>query len=158
MALMPAKTSRKLAALAVAMALVFTLGPAEAACLCGTTQHTGCATHAAREDAPSSAACTCCAASAAENVEPSGCGPHASADTNMHRCDCAASAAHVETAVLASAAAQSAPKPCAPILLADATTAPHSGHAGKHRGEPPAAVLTAANPPPSYLLACAFLT
>ena len=58
---------------------------------------------------------------------------------------------------LTGAAAPSTPKPITPMLPAGAPLAPHPDQAAIHRGGAPEDAGSAAPPPPSYLLACAFL-
>ena len=154
MSLMTAKTPRNGVTLLAAALLVFAMGPAQSACLCGMAEHSACTSPASRDAASSPEACVCCAP---ETPEPAGCGPHASPGADIHRCDCAASAPQGDPTVVTAATAPSSPKPIAPMLPAGAPLAPHPDQAAIHRGGAPEDAGSAAPPPPSYLLARAFL-
>ena len=59
MALMTAKTPRNGVTLLAAAILVFAMGPAQSACLCGMAEHSACTSPASRAAASSPQACVC---------------------------------------------------------------------------------------------------
>lgn len=151
---MPSRLVAALAALGVALALAG--NPVSAACLCALSPDTACAMGPEKpaQDTPEPSMCGCCETAETQTSAPE---PIASTGTRVHRCDCAATAPHPASGVLASAAVHTPLKPILspePSPLAAFQQLAQNLPNGRGPLRAPVAVDSA---PPPYLLVCSLL-
>lgn len=151
---MPLRLVAALTVLGVALAVAS--NPVSAACLCALSTDTACAMGSEKpaQDTPEPSMCGCCATAETQTSGPE---PIASTGTQVHRCDCAATAPHPASGVLASAAVHTPHKPvmspeASHVLALQQLTQNLPNSRGPLRD--PVAVNSA---PPPYLLICSLL-